>query len=1173
VDFDAAIRANNYGVGLMEHLEQTEFPKAAVAFEEAIAFAPDWITPRINLGIALLNQAKPEPLARAIDVLKEVLEKEPANPHANYCLGIIYNHTGDLTQAAPYFEKVTEADPTDAMSWYFRGHCAPEGDSKKIEYYQKAVELDPYLSAAVYSLAMDMRAINMDRARQFLAEQEDLKKAMWDNFWKDKYDVLGHYAQAIVHPLPVGAPAEPATGPKTGPIPLFSPEEPSKVKLASGTRWASAADLGTGAVGDLHRLVRQRFGGTIAVFDYNGDKRLDILMLGAVVENGKLRDLLLRNEGEGRFVDVTAEAGLVSDQPSLGCAVGDFDNDGRPDLFITGAGKQRLLRNNGKGKFDDVTAEAKLHTLKSVCLGCGFLDLDQDGDLDLVVAQVGNTPEEALAALRANQPVKGPGLAVFINTGESAAAIKTEDPPPLPPRFERIDRPRDVLAEGLATNTVTLTDIDGDRDLDLIITTDHHAPQVIANDRLLRFHITTLPPELASAGKWNGALPIDVANESKSDLLLIGPGQKTTLLLNAMGPGHRDVTKGFSTGTTNGPSMIQAEAVDLDLDGWCDVVGLSDKRQPVVLHNDGKRLLHEPDKLGLDSAWPKDLLGIAVADFNGDGYPDFVVWSESAGLRLHVNMKNSNRGLFLDLTGHRHVGIHGEPMRSNNDAIGATARAHAGRRTTSAENATRTAGLGQSRKPIVLGLGDKDELDVVRFRWPDLVIQAEFGLQPGQVCHVDESQRRDTSCPVLFTWNGERYVFVTDFLGAGSMGELGADGTCRPPRPEESVKVEADQLVPVDGQLRLIASGPMSEVIYLDHLQLNVLDHPADVRVYPDERFAATGPPPTQDLLAFRQEIFPVRARDHRGRDVAGVLRHWDRQMVDDFRRRGWVGFAEDHWVELDFGDRLAKFGPKDPLALCLAGWTDYAFPESIYAAGQAGVDMQFPSLERLGADGKWQTVLPDIGIPAGLPRMMTVNVTGKLGGPSCVIRVRSNLHVFWDQIFIAPLVQRTAADSVASSPLLRLTPLEVAKATLASPGCAQEYTPDGKPPTLYDHDRIDSVPSAQLRGYLTRTGDVTELLKARDDCLVIYGPGDEVRVAFDASRLPPLPAGWKRSYVLRTWGYSKDPGPFTATNETIEPLPFAKMSRYPYGTDEHYPTDPAHAEYRRKYNTRRVGD
>src|SRR5262249_28629739 len=150
---------------------------------------------------------------------------------------------------------------------------------------------------------------------------------------------------------------------------------------------------------ELRKLFRARFGGVIVVLDYNRDGKPDLFLLGAAVEAGQVRDLLLRNDGDGHFTDVTADAGLGGAHPSLGCRVADYDNDGYADLCITGIGEQRLLRNTGQGKFEDVSAKAGLEQLKTVCLGAAFVDLDQDGDLDLVIAQYAAL-QSALAILK-----------------------------------------------------------------------------------------------------------------------------------------------------------------------------------------------------------------------------------------------------------------------------------------------------------------------------------------------------------------------------------------------------------------------------------------------------------------------------------------------------------------------------------------------------------------------------------------------------------------------------------------------------------------------------------------------------------------------------------------------------------------------------------------------------
>src|SRR5262249_3084864 len=305
------------------------------------------------------------------------------------------------------------------------------------------------------------------------------------------------------------------------------------------------------------------------------------------------------------------------------------------------------------------------------------------------------------------------------------------------------------------------------------------------------------------------------------------------------------------------------------------------------------------------------------------------------------------------------------------------------------ENTTLSAGLGQSRPPLHLGIGDHADAYIVYVAWPDYVPQAEFDKPIDQLSVVEENNRKPDSCPLLFTWDGERYAFINDFLGAGSMGEFTPDRTARPPRPEESVTIEPNKMTKKDGNYPIKISNPMNEVHYFDRVQLTVIDHPADVKVFPDERMVTLDEQPSQDLLAFRDEIYPVKVTDHRGQDVTAKLRAMDRDTVDGFAKRGWLGYAEEHWVELDFGDRLAKFGPSDKLILCVAGWTDYPYPEAMWAATQAGVALQHPVLERKTDDGKWQPVLADAGFPAGLIRMMTVDVTGKLTVPHGIIRLR----------------------------------------------------------------------------------------------------------------------------------------------------------------------------------------
>lgn len=1170
---DAAVLSlNNRGVGAMEKFEYAPAippngSSAVEIFEDVTRKAPHWTPGWVNLGIALLNCAQEEQLDRAVGIFQDVLKKEPDNLHAHYCLGIIATHRGNADEALPHFEAVTRGDPQDSSAWYYLGNALSNASTpqpqRTRDCYRKALERNPNLIAALYGLSMALRRDDPKESKELLERFQARKRAGEPTVPDIKYTRMGHYAEAI------GRTEHPPI--QVGPLPVFQRADELKGQLAEGTRWAADADLGQGPEADLRRAVRQHLGGALVLLDYDDDGKPDVLLAGAVIRRGKVGNLLLHNEGPGGFRDVTAEAGLADAPAALAASAADFDNDGHGDLLLAGPGGVRLYRNDPKGKtrFTDVTKEAGLADLTDVCLGATFVDLDQDGDLDLVLARLGADTAAALANLRGGGG-KGPGLACLLNVGE-ALPNATSDLAPLTPRFKR-ERPAGFPDDALPFVGVAISDVDSDRDVDLIALPLGAAPFLVLNDRLLRFHKRALPDKLLETGRWNGALILDARHTERSDLLFVGPGQKPAFLIHERT--GSDTEAGLKLGPIDAPPLLQAQAVDLDLDGWTDVLGLSDERKPVLLHNEAGRLAHARAALGADTDWPDDLLAVAAAPLGTAGPADLLLWSAAGGLQVRRTQGNANRALLLDVSGR--VDTKRE-VRCNPDAIGTRVVAQAGPLYTGLEKGTLHTGPGQSRLPVLLGLGPHAEADVTRLRWPDGVWQAELALTAG-AHQIAQRNRMPVSCPLLFAWDGTRYQFIGDVLGAGSLGEPLPGGGHRLPRPEEALLLRPGQLAPRDGRYLFRVAEPMDEATYLDRLQLVAIDHPARLRVVPDERFDTAGKPPTQDLYLFEaaQRVFARQATDHRGRDVTATLRAWDRRTLD-FARRSWLGFAEDHHVVLDFGTQLARLSPQQPAVLCLAGWTDYPYPESIWAAAQAGVSMKPPRLERRGADGTWRTLGGEAGFPAGLPRLMTLDVTGQLSGPECVLRLGTNLHVYWDQIYVAPVRARIAASRL--TPGARITTdactvhcLEVARARLVPAGCPQEFSPDGRPPVMYDHGRRAAVPVTRLQGKLTRYGDVSELLTGRDDRFVVFGPGDEAAVEFDATALPTLPPGWERTFVMRSWGYCKDAAPFTATGGTVEPLPFAAMTRFPYGPTERYPTTPAHADYLRRYQTRAVG-
>ena len=338
-------------------------------------------------------------------------------------------------------------DTNDAYSWMHLGACLgqlniKDASTRAAECFRTALRLDPSLNEARYRLALDPSTSDAEKTK-LLAARETLARAVWEDSSELIYSTMGRYADVI------GRMANPAPKPAVGPLPLFRPSDSFHVALAPGAHWAKAEELGAGVMGDLRRAVRRRFGAAMVLLDYNRDGKWDIFMVGAVVDKGKVRDLLLRNDGDNHFTDVTAAAGLVGDRPSLGFAVADYDNDGFPDLLITGAGVQKLFRNTGAGRFEDVTAKAGLDKITTVCLGAGWADVDQDGDIDLILSQYAENPEKALSQLR-GKAEDGPGLAVFLNVGEA---------PPMPAgrvgglttKFRRADGPAALLVKGPTT--------------------------------------------------------------------------------------------------------------------------------------------------------------------------------------------------------------------------------------------------------------------------------------------------------------------------------------------------------------------------------------------------------------------------------------------------------------------------------------------------------------------------------------------------------------------------------------------------------------------------------------------------------------------------------------------------------------------------------------------------
>ncbi len=380
-----------------------------------------------------------------------------------------------------------------------------------------------------------------------------------------------------------------------------------------------------------------------------------------------------------------------------------------------------------------------------------------------------------------------------------------------------------------------------------------------------------------------------------------------------------------------------------------------------------------------------------------------------------------------------------------------------------------------------------------------------------------------------------------------------------PPDPTEAVRIPPKLVEPHEGRYLLKVTEPLEEITYLDQLHLAVYDHPADWEVYPDERFTGTPPFPTGKPVAVANKIFPQAARNHHGKDVLARIKQIDRRYVEPPKDFRFVGYADDHWLELDFGKQLQGFDADAQLILYLYGWVEYTYSHINYAAYQAGITMRSPWIEVPDGKGGWKVAMAEAGFPAGLQRMMTLDVSALPIREDGRLRIRTNMEVFWDQIFIG--------ENVLSAEL-RTNILQPTVAELRYLGYPQEFSPDGFNPTVYDYQRLDmGVPFKNMSGNFTRFGDVRELLRDVDDRFVIMARGEEISLEFDANLLPKLLSGWTRTVVLHSDGYCKDMDLYTAFPDTVEPLPYHGMTNYP----PLKPNDSVSADYQAVWNTRRI--
>jgi tetratricopeptide (TPR) repeat protein len=1072
-----------------------------------------------NLGVAMMNQQLME---KAVAKFDAAYKLDPSLAAAELNKGIALLNQQKLPEAEEALQQAAAKDPDNPRVWYNLGlvHRGEGKTDEAIADFQKVLKIDPndpdayYFLGTFYSQKQEYpKAIDafqqalklnplhasaefgMGRALQRSGKTDEAREHL------KRFEYLTHNKISSAITLTYGEQGKYSVAqdvitnePSVGPM--------IPVKFV-------AQELGVGKTGAAG----------VCMLDVDGDGRWDILSLG----EGDAAVRVFRNLGEGKFKEEPAAPfGLALKGKGVSCAVGDYDNDGKNDIAIALSDRVVLFHNDGGSKFSDVTAKVGIIALNQPA-GMTWVDYDHDGDLDLIVT-----------GMRARDIKDITETVVWRNNGNGT--------------FTNWTKEAGFGASG-PTTSVVLSDINNDRAVDLVVTGLNGGPTVYLNQREGPFKPVPLYAD-SSLSPATGVFVLDFNKDGWMDIALTHSGAPgVSLWRNVDGRKFQRVELPIA----DAKAGWGITAIDFDNDGWIDLAAVVETAKGTelrVLRNKGAAGFEDVSaQLGLDKLKLHDPRALIAGDFDGDLAADLLVTQLGGDpVLLHNDGGNKNHALKIDFKG----------LADNKTGLGTKVEVFSNGAWQKFEVTGGAGYLSQGLPEILAGLGKNTNADIVRMLWPTGVLQDEIDVAVNKPASFLELDRRGSSCPTLFAWNGEKYEFISDVIGAGVIGHWISPTAKNTPRPEEWIKIDGSKLRAKDGYMSVRFGEPMEEVNYIDQLRMVAVDHPSGIDVYPDERFLDDPPFASGKAVVTSRPHPPLGAWDSNGKDVLQLLSTRDHQYVRDFTNLPYAGFANTHSLTLDLG----TWTPQNPLRLFMSGFIEYFSATSMYAAWQSGLKPISPYIEVQLPDGSWKCVVDEMGFPAGLPRTITVDLTGKLPASAHKIRITSNLQIYWDQVLVD--------NGPAREDEVRTTELSLAKATLGFRGYPRQV--DGATPgdlTYYYEQASTTGPFSRFRGSYTQYGDVTPLLTSIDNHFVIFGTGEDIDAEFDAAALPPLPQGWTRDYFFYANGFVKDMDFYEATPFTVADMPFHGMTTYPYPLAEHYPDNATANEYRFDWNDR----
>lgn len=522
----------------------------------------------------------------------------------------------------------------------------------------------------------------------------------------------------------------------------------------------SAADLGfrlvdvtapAGLSGFRHnsgaygaKLLPETLGSGCAFIDYDADGWQDILLINSADWPGHKRTRstprLYRNNRNGTFTDVTRAAGLDVEMYGMGVAVGDYNNDGFPDIFITCVGQSRLFRNTGKGKFVEVTQAAGLAPRQGFSTSAMWVDYDRDGLLDLFVCNyvrwsarqdVFCSADGKTKSFCTPEAYRGETCWLFRNRGNGT--------------FEDVTATSGIFDTSSKSLGVALIDYGRDGWPDLLVANDTQANKLYVNQRNGKFKEAAVEAGLAfsNEGKARAGMGIDVAdldNNGRAAVAVSNFDNEMVGLFKASEKNlYADAAMQSGVGAVSRNTLGFGLAfADMDLDGRLDLIVVNGHiddtvrnirresryaQPPHLFLNEAGKFRDVAAQLGPGFAQPRVARGLAYGDFDRDGDHDLLITTNNGpAVLLRNDQQAGNLSIRFYLQG----------TKSNRDGIGARVRLTAGGVTQERVVKSGSSYLSQSELPVTFGLGKRDQVERVTVDWPSGRIEEFTRLAAGR---------------------------------------------------------------------------------------------------------------------------------------------------------------------------------------------------------------------------------------------------------------------------------------------------------------------------------------------------------------------------------------------------------------------------------------------------------